>query len=188
VRRRMTVAVVAGVALGIAGASSVALAASSASAYKLPTPVAFKARHHPRIVAKPHSVRVNKFTTLSGSGFKPHHRYVLNECSARSWTVPRQVCNHRNAVHVRTGPHGGFRVRMKLLVCPRAMQPQARVPSGRVPSARVHSARVPSGRVPSGRVLSPEAFVVRCFIGTPKFFGIDSEGLTGAVRISVTGP
>jgi len=151
----------------------VALAASSASAYKLPTPVAFKARHHPRIVAKPHSVRVNKFTTLSGSGFKPHHRYVLNECSARSWTVPRQVCNHRNAVHVRTGPHGGFRVRMKLLVCPRAMQPQAR--------AR-------SGRVPSGRVLSPEAFVVRCFIGTPKFFGIDSEGLTGAVRISVTGP
>jgi len=160
VKRRMTAAVVAGVALGIATASSVALAAS---AYMLPPPVAIKAKPHPKIVAKPHSVMVNKKVTLTGSGFKPHHKYVLNECSARSWTVPQKVCNHRNAVHVRTGPRGGFRVRMKALVCPRPVQPQA-------------------------RVLGPDGFVVHCFIGVPKVFGIDGEMLVGAVRISVTGP
>ncbi|HET7017465.1 MAG TPA: hypothetical protein VFI65_26320 [Streptosporangiaceae bacterium] len=161
----MTAAVVAGVAVGIAGASSVALAAS---AYKLPPPVAFKAKHHPKIVAKPNRVKVNKFTTLSGSGFKPHHKYVLNECSARAWVVPKQVCNHRNAVHVRTGPHGGFRVRMKVLACPRGMQPQS--------------------RVPRLKVRGPDAFVVHCFIGTPRIAGVDTETLVGAVRISVTGP
>ena len=164
-RRRMTAAVVAGIAVGIATAGSVALAAS---AYMLPAPVAIKARHHPRIVAKPSRVKVNKVTTLTGSGFKPRHKYVLNECSARAWVVPKQVCNHRNAVHVRTGPHGGFRVRMKALLCPRGIQPQA--------------------RVPRGRVLGPEAFVVHCFIGVPRIAGVDTVTLVGAVRISVTGP
>lgn len=159
-KRRMTAAVGAGVALGIAGASAVALAAS---AYMLPAPVAIKAKHHPKISARPHSVKVNKFTTLTGSGFKPRSKFVLNECSARAWVVPRQVCNHRNAVHVRTGPHGRFQVRMKVLVCPRATQPQA-------------------------RVLGPEDFVVHCFIGTPRIAGVDTETLVGAVRISVTGP
>src|SRR5258708_23265503 len=120
----MTAAMVAGVALGIAGASSVALAAS---AYMLPPPVAIKAKHHPKIAARPLKVKVTKVTTLTGSGFKPHAKLLLNECAARTWVVPQQVCNHRNAVHVRTGPHGGFRVRMKVLVCPRGMQPQARV-------------------------------------------------------------
>lgn len=159
-KRTMTAAMAAGVALGIAGAGSVAL---TASAYVLPPPVAIQAKHHPKIVAKPDKVKVNKVTTLAGSGFKPHTRLVLNECAARTWIVPKQVCNHRNAVHVRTGPHGGFQVRMKALVCPRAMQPQA-------------------------RVLGPESFVVHCFIGVPRVAGVDTETLIGAVRISVTGP
>jgi hypothetical protein len=163
VKRTMMAAVVGGVALGMAGASSVALAVP---AYILPAPVAMKARHHPKIVARPDKVKVNKVTTLTGSGFKPHAKLVLNECAARAWIVPKQVCNHRNAVHVRTGPHGGFRVRMKVLVCPRGMQPQARI----------------------SRILSPEAFVVHCFIGVPKIAGVDTVTLVGAVRISVTGP
>jgi hypothetical protein len=152
VRLRMTAAVMAGIALGIAGVSSVALA----------VPVAIKAKH-PKIVAKPHSVTVNKFTTLNGSGFKPHSKFVLNECSAKSWVVPRKVCNHRNAVHVRTGPRGGFRVRMKALLCPRPVQPQ-------------------------GRTLGPKPFIVHCFIGKPTRRGANTETLVGAVRISVTGP
>ena len=159
-KRTMTAAMVAGAALGIVSAGSVALAAS---AYMLPTPVAIKAKHHPKIVARPHRVKVNKSTTLTGSGFKPHAKLVLNECAAVAWVVPKQVCNHRNAVHVRTGPHGGFRVRMKVLVCPRGTQPQA-------------------------RVLGPEGFVVHCFIGVPRIAGVDTETLVGAVRISVTGP
>lgn len=159
-KRTMTAAMVAGAALGIVGASSMAMAAS---AYMLPTPVAIKAKHHPKIVAKPHKVRENKFTTLTGSGFKPHAKLVLNECAAVAWIVPKQVCNHRNAVHVRTGTHGRFLVRMKVLVCPRGTQPQA-------------------------RVLGQESFVVHCFIGVPKIAGVDTERLVGAVRISVTGP
>jgi hypothetical protein len=156
----MTAAMVAGAALGIVGAGSVALAAS---AYMLPPPVAIKAKHHPKIVAKPNHVRVNKSATLTGSGFKPHAKLVLNECAAVAWVVPKQVCNHRNAVHVRTGPHGGFHVKMKVRLCPRGTQPQV-------------------------RVLEPAGFVVHCFIGVPRIGGVDTENLTGAVRISVTGP
>ncbi len=162
---RMTAAVVAGIAVGVAAVGSVGLAAS---AYMLPTPVAIKAKHHPKIVARPHKLRVNKVTTLSGEGFRPRHRYVLNECSAQTWVVPAHVCNHRNAVHVRTGPHGGFQVRMKVLACPRRMQPQS--------------------RVPRLEVRRPEGFVVHCFIGVPRIAGVDTETLVGAVRISVTGP
>jgi len=160
VKRTITAAAIAGMALGIVGAGSVALAAS---AYMLPAPVAIKAKHHPKIVARPHQVRANKFTTLTGSGFKPHAKLVLNECAAQTWIVPKQVCNHRNAVHVRTGPHGRFRVRMKVLLCPRGIQPQA-------------------------RVFGPERIVVHCFIGVPKIAGVDTVTLVGAVRIAVTGP
>lgn len=159
-KRTMTAAAITGIALGIVGAGS---AAQAASAYMLPAPVAAKAKHHPKIVAAPRKVRVNKVTTLTGSGFKPHAKLVLNECAARAWIVPKQVCNHRNAAAVRTGPHGGFLVRMKILVCPRGMQPQV-------------------------RVLDPRRFAVPCFIGVPKIAGVDTETLIGAVRISVTGP
>jgi hypothetical protein len=66
-------------------------------------------------------------------------------------------------VHVRTGPHGGFLVKMKVRLCPRRTQPQV-------------------------RMLEPEDFVVHCFIGVPRIGGVDTETLAGAVRISVTGP
>jgi hypothetical protein len=85
VKRTMTAAMVTGAVLGIAGAGSVARAAS---AYMLPPPVAIKAKHYPKIVARPNHVRVNKSTTLSGSGFKPHAKLVLNECAAVAWVVP----------------------------------------------------------------------------------------------------
>jgi len=138
-------------ALGV-GVASAAGAAPSA-------PAAHAAKQGPTIVAKPDSVMVNRSTTLTGSGFKPHKKLTIWECSAKFWLVPQQVCNHRNAVIARTNSHGGFIVKMKVLVCP-----------------VLNSAVAPAG------------FSRRCFVGVPTIRGIDAVELVGAVRITVTGP
>jgi hypothetical protein len=46
------------------------------------------------------------------TGFKPHAKLTIWECAERSWIVPADPCNHKNAVKVRTGAHGGFRAHM----------------------------------------------------------------------------
>lgn len=115
--------------------------------------------HGPRIVAKPDSVMVNKMTTLTGSGFKRHKKLTISECSARNWVVPRQICNHRNVVTVRTSARGGFRVKFKVLVCP------------------AHTGGV-------GNM----GFSRHCFVGVPTPIGVDGVTLVGATRITVTGP
>lgn len=117
------------------------------------------AQHGPKIVAKPDSVMVNRMTTLTGSGFKRHKKLRIWECSARNWVVPKQICNHRNAVTVRTNARGGFRVRFKALVCP---------------ASSVAAAR--------------KGFSRHCFIGVPTPRGVDVVVLVGATRITVTGP
>jgi hypothetical protein len=94
-------------------AAGVGLGAVSVAAAAAPA-----ANHGPNIVAKPDSVMVNKTTTLTGSGFRRHRKLTIWECSARNWIVPKQICNHRNAVTVRTNARGGFSVKFKVLVCP----------------------------------------------------------------------
>jgi len=115
-------------------------------------------------VAKPDSVTVNRKTTLTGSGFKRHKKLRIWECSARSWVVPKQICNHRNAVTVRTGSRGGFTVKFKALVCPAASSSAAPTASAR------------------------KGFSRRCFVGVPTPSGVDVVILVGATRITVTGP
>lgn len=150
-----------------AGVGAVSVAASAApSGHPVATGVGrIPARHRPKIVAKPDSVMVNNKTTLTGSGFKRHKKLTIVECSARSWVVPKQVCNHRNALTVRTSARGGFRVKFKVLVCPAA-------------SAAL-TATVPA---------VARGFSRRCFIGVPAIRGVDTEALVGATRITVTGP
>jgi hypothetical protein len=132
--------------------------AVSAAAAAAPGGGVTAARHGPRIVAKPDSVMVNRRTTLTGSGFRRHKKLTILECSARNWVVPAQVCNHRNAIKIRTNAHGGFRVKIKVLVCP------------------------------SIRKAVPAGFSKRCFVGVPTIRGVDTETLVGAVKITVTGP
>jgi hypothetical protein len=158
VNRVMLVAsavLVAGVGVG---AVSVA-AAAAPSGHRVVTGVGrIPAKHRPRIVAKPDSVMVNKKTTLTGSGFRRHRKLRIWECSARSWVVPAQICNHRNAVTVRTNAHGGFAVKFKVLVCPAASSAVGR------------------------------GFSRHCFVGVPTPSGVDVVILVGATRITVTGP
>lgn len=159
VNRVMLVAsavLVAGVGVG---AVSVA-AAAAPGGHPVVTGVGrIAAKHGPRIVAKPDSVMVNKKTTLTGSGFKRHRKLRIWECSAKSWVVPKQICNHRNAVTVRTNAHGGFKVKFKVLVCPSASSSAA-----------------------------TRGFSRRCFVGVPTPSGVDVVILVGATRITVTGP
>ena len=137
----------AGIGVGAVSAAGVAGAAGVA------------AHHRPKIVAKPDSVMVNTTTTLTGSGFKRHKKLTIWECSARNWIVPQQICNHRNAVKVRTNSRGGFTVKFKALVCP----------AGSAPAAY-------------------KGFSRHCFIGVPTPRGVDVVVLVGSTRITVTGP
>jgi hypothetical protein len=113
----------------------------------------------PKIVARPASVRVNTRTELSGSGFRPHHKLTIWECSARGWVVPQQVCNHKNAVHVTTDGAGRFRTRITVLVCPARR-----------------------------RMMVAAGFSRTCYVGVPAVRGVDTETLVGAAKITVTGP
>lgn len=139
----------------VAGASVTAAAASAAAGQPRQTPIA----RVPSIVARPASVMVNTKTELSGSGFQPRSRLLIWECSARTWVVPLQVCNHRNAVHVTTDGLGRFKVAMTALVCP---------------------ARLPA--------LAAAGFARTCYVGVPHVRGVDTVALAGAARITVTGP
>jgi len=116
------------------------------------------AAHGPRIIASLDTVMVNASTILHGSGFRPHHKLLLWECSVRTWVVPMKACNHRNAVTVRTNAVGRFTVRFTVLVCPK---PQRLVPAG---------------------------FSRTCYIGEPQVQGVDTVTLIGAAKITVTGP
>lgn len=144
------------VAGAVAAAGGVALGSVAAGT------VAPAAKHGPRIVAKPDSVMVNRTTTLTGTGFKPHKKLTIVECSASTWVVPQQICNRRNAVRVRANARGGFTVKIKALVCPAPKPPL--------------------------RPLAPAGFSKRCFVGVPRVFGVDQEGLRPSTRITVTGP
>lgn len=112
----------------------------------------------PKIVARPDSVMVNAKTELSGSGFQPRHRLTILECSQRTWVVPTQVCNQKNAVRVTTDRAGRFRASMRALVCP------------------AHRRAMAAG------------FVRTCYVGVPAIRGVDTETLVGAAKITVTGP
>ena len=170
VNRVMLVASAVLVAGAAAGAVSVA-AAAAPSGHPVVTGVGrIPARQRPKIVAKPDSVMVNHKTTLTGSGFKRHKKLTIVECSARMWVVPKQICNRRNALTVRTSARGRFRVRFKVLVCPAAS-----------------SALAGSGPAASGPAAA-RGFSRRCFIGVPTIRGVDTEELLGAARITVTGP
>lgn len=135
-------------ALGIGTVASASAALIGQSAH----------RHGPHIVAKPGSVMVNTSTTLTGTGFKPHRRLVIQECSLRNWVVPQRVCNHPNTVKVRTDAHGRFTVTFKALVCPKSKHVQ------------------------------PAGFSRTCWVGVPVIQGIDTEHLLGAAKLIVTGP
>lgn len=141
------------VLIAVAGVAAAGAAVAGAAG------VAPAAKHGPRIVAKPDSVMVNTRTTLTGTGFRRHKRLTIWECSAQDWVVPQQICNHRNAVTVRTNARGGFTVKMKALVCPAPAPP-----------------------------LRPAGFSKHCWVGVPRAFGVDQAGLRAATRITVTGP
>jgi hypothetical protein len=156
---------VAGVGVGAVSAA----AAAAPGGHPVVTGIGrIPAKHRPKIVAKPDSVMVNTKTTLTGSGFKRHKRLRIWECSARNWVVPKQICNHRNAVTVRTNAHGGFTVKFKALVCP-ANSSVALTTAALTPAAR-------------------KGFSRRCFVGVPTPSGVDVVILVGAARITVTGP
>jgi len=156
-----TAVLVAGVGVGAASAA----AAAAPGAHPVVTGVGrIPAKHRPKIVAKPDSVMVNKKTTLTGSGFRRHKKLTIVECSATAWVVPKQICNHRNAVTVRTSARGRFTVRFKVLVCPAASSSAALPPAG------------------------ARGFSKRCFVGVPTPRGVDVVILVGAARITVTGP
>jgi len=149
--RRIMISAVAGV---FVSAAVVAGAVGAAGAV-----AAAPARHHsPKITVSPRSQMVNDTVTLTGTGFKPHTKLVIWECSKKFWIVPQQVCNHRNAAKVRTNAHGGFTVKkFKVLVCPEPKQPT-------------------------------DGFSRRCWVGLPKPEGVDTVALLAAARITVTGP
>lgn len=155
------------VAGGVAAAGGVALG-SVAAGRVVARSVVPAAKHGPRIVAKPASVMVNRTTTLTGTGFKRHKRLTILECSAPSWIVPQQICNHRNAVKVRTNARGGFTVKIKALVCP--------------------AAKPPIRSVGPIRPATPAGFSRHCYLGVPRMFGVDQEALRPSARITVTGP
>jgi len=147
--RSLAAAAAAVLALGVGASTAVASAASAQVA----------ARHaKPRIVARPDNLMVNTDTVLSGSGFAPHHRLLIWECSMKGWIVPLKVCNHPNAVRVRANADGRFTVKFKALVCP---EPRRPVPAG---------------------------FSRTCYVGVPTIQGVDTETLVGAAKLVVTGP
>lgn len=147
---------VAGVGVSAVSVAEVAGAAAVAGS------AGVAAKHHPRIVAKPDRVVVNRKTTLTGSGFKRHKKLTIWECSAKSWVVPKQICNHRNAVTVRTNARGRFTVKFNVLLCPAASSAAALAPAG------------------------PERSSRHCFVGVPTPRGVDVVILVGATRITVT--
>src|SRR5579859_5118927 len=114
---------------------------------------------------------VNKKTTLTGTGFKPHKKVTIFECSATEWIVPQQVCNTRNAVTIRANARGAFTVKIKALVCPSPKPPPGPADRGRP-------------AVPSGA----KGFSKRCFLGVPKIHGVDQVFLNPSTKITVTGP
>jgi len=155
-----------------AGLTVVAASASAGPARGPGAPIS----RAPRIVARPGSVMVNTKTELSGSGFLPHRRLTIWECSARGWIVPRRVCNHRNALRVRTNGSGRFKASLVALVCPLAMHVMATVAArGDVPVEPAAS------RFAAG-------FARTCYVGVPTIRGVDTVTLAGAARITVTGP
>jgi hypothetical protein len=142
-------------AMIVAGGSLTVVAAAASAGPVSRAPVS----RTPRIVARPASVMVNTKTELLGSGFRPHSRLTIWECSQRTWVVPLQVCNHKNAVHVRTSGAGRFRVSLVALVCP------------------VHR-----------RAMAPAGFSRTCYAGVPTVRGVDTVTLVGAAKFTVTGP
>ena len=148
-RRVRSLAAAAAAALALGAAVSMAVA-----------PVA-SAGTQPRIVAKPDNLMVNTSTVLTGSGFQPKHKVLIQECSKKSWVVPLRVCNHPNEVRVRTNAKGGFQVKLKALVCPVSRHATPALPTG---------------------------FKRTCYVGVPHIQGVDTVALEGAAKIIVTGP
>jgi len=104
----------------LAGAAAVLALGGTASAIAMSAASArTDTAQGPHIVARPDSVMVNTSTTLHGSGFGPHRKVLLWECSVRTWVVPMKVCRQRNAVTVRTNANGRFTVKFTVLVCPK---------------------------------------------------------------------
>ncbi len=146
------------VAAAAAATVALALAAPATAQNVASAALAAHHHHHAHIVAKPDSAMVNTKIKLIGTGFKPHAKVTIWECTQRSWVVPANPCNHRNAVKVKADAHGGFQVQMKLLVCP---APKTSAPAG---------------------------FSRRCYVGEPTIDGVDVVALRGVTKVTVTGP
>jgi hypothetical protein len=144
----------AAVLVGAAGMTSAAAAQSPGTHAGL----ASHAKHGPRIVARPDNLMVDTSTVLSGSGFKPHTKLRIQECSAMTWDVPLKICNHPNTVRVRTDAHGRFKVNFKAMVCP------------------------------FSRRLGFDGFSKTCYVGVPHIQGVDTITLLGGTKLVVTGP
>ena len=140
------------------GVSTVTASAASAQVGIVRADQASQTTHGPRIVARPSALMVNRYTVLTGTGFKPRTRLTIEECSRKSWIVPMRVCNHRNALLVRTSAGGRFRARFKVLLCPLS------------------------------RLTPTAALRRTCWVGVPKIEGIDVVTLRGAAKIVVTRP
>jgi len=135
---------------------SLALSISSAPAGARTT-AAPKA--HPKIVPTPNDVMVNTQITLTGSGFPPHMRLRIKECSSPAWVVVAQnPCDSANKIWVHTRAHGRFSSPFTAELCPRNS----------------------TGSDP----VTQET----CYVGVPEPSGIDTITLVGAAQVIVTYP
>jgi hypothetical protein len=72
----------------------------------------------PHIVATPNNLMINTKTVLTGTGFAPATKLVVEECSATSWIAPEDPCASSNIIHVRTTAAGNFKHSMTATICP----------------------------------------------------------------------
>jgi hypothetical protein len=72
----------------------------------------------PHIVARPHNLMVNTYTTLTGTGLPADSRIIIAECGETSWIAPQNPCDANNTITVTTDPAGGFTSGFKAELCP----------------------------------------------------------------------
>jgi hypothetical protein len=141
-----------GLILSISVALSISSSPAGATTTTAPT-------GSPQIVATPNDVMVNTQITLTGSGFPPHMRLRIAECSSTGWMVVAQKpCDNANKIWVHTHAHGNFSSPFTAELCPRTS----------------------TGPDP----VTQET----CYVGVPEPSGIDTISLVGAAQVIVTYP
>ena len=78
------------------------------------TPADATGRH---IVVKPSTVKVNATATVTGTGFPPHTRLPIAECSKTSWATLQFPCVRSTQSLVLTDSHGRFVRTLKVALC-----------------------------------------------------------------------